>query len=425
MACPPSWPGYQHHSIAGTSSAQERSTGDPASTTTTVRGCTAATARISSTWRPGSDRSSRSRPSVSQSPSRPTTTTAASRTAAASTARSKASAGSGGAQRSSIDDSEARARRFGTRRAARRRRRRQFQPTHCRPGCRRSSARRRRTASPWRSCGAGTGERRRGAVGTCAVGDDRPIRRCPRPAPACRGTRPGSPAVGASPARRRRRRRTSTSTPGVPSARRRITTVERGCPAAAPTPDSPTPTPSPRRARSPSATVATSVGVTRALPPPWITSRSAVGPTTATLPHAGVERQRRPRSAPARCGAARQPRPPPPGPRRRLRRAAGTSAPGGRAIGAGAGAEQRQPSALGLDDVGGDLARTRPRRPASGPSGSAAPASPDRDRRGRPRAVLRVANQSEITTPSHPHSSRRIVVSSSGCSQQWVPCRRL
>ena len=100
-ARPPSWPGSQPQSTAGTDGAHDTSTGEPASTTTTVRGWTAATASISSTWRPGSASDSRSRPSVSQSPSRPTTTTAASAAAAAATARSNASSGSGGAHRSS------------------------------------------------------------------------------------------------------------------------------------------------------------------------------------------------------------------------------------------------------------------------------------------------------------------------------------
>ena len=51
-----------------TSSAHDRSIGDAALTTTTVRGLAAATRRISSSWRPGRDRSARSWPSVSHSP---------------------------------------------------------------------------------------------------------------------------------------------------------------------------------------------------------------------------------------------------------------------------------------------------------------------------------------------------------------------
>ena len=100
-ARPPSWPGSQHQSSPGTDPAHERSIGDPATTATTVRGWTATTASISSTCRPGSSSDVRSRPSVSQSLSRPTTTSATSASAAAATARSKASGSSGGAHRSS------------------------------------------------------------------------------------------------------------------------------------------------------------------------------------------------------------------------------------------------------------------------------------------------------------------------------------
>ena len=49
--------------------------------------------------------------------------------------------------------------------------------------------------------------------------------------------------------------------------------------------------------------------------------------------------------------------------------------------------------------------------------------------RSRPAAaeavVERVANQSETTNPSKPHSSRRISRSRRGCSQAWTPPRRL
>ena len=66
--------------------------------TTTVRGFAAATRATSSSCRFGRWKPSRSRPSVSQSGSRPTTTTAASAFRAAATARSIASSGSGGSQ---------------------------------------------------------------------------------------------------------------------------------------------------------------------------------------------------------------------------------------------------------------------------------------------------------------------------------------
>jgi hypothetical protein len=97
-AWPPSWPGYQSWTSAAAASAHGIATGEPAFTTTIVRGQAAATAATSSSCRPGSENESRSRPSVSQSSSRPTTTTAASASRAAATARSSASAGSGGAK---------------------------------------------------------------------------------------------------------------------------------------------------------------------------------------------------------------------------------------------------------------------------------------------------------------------------------------
>jgi hypothetical protein len=48
---PNSWPGNQASSTAGTSSAHGNNTGAPASPTTTVRGLTARTRRISSSCR--------------------------------------------------------------------------------------------------------------------------------------------------------------------------------------------------------------------------------------------------------------------------------------------------------------------------------------------------------------------------------------
>ena len=79
-------------------------TGRPASRPAPPRPCGAGRRRPPRSARPvgrGGRATSRSRPSVSHSSSRPTTTTAASACAAAATARSKASAGSGGAHRSS------------------------------------------------------------------------------------------------------------------------------------------------------------------------------------------------------------------------------------------------------------------------------------------------------------------------------------
>ena len=76
--------------------AQGISTGEPALTTTTVRGLTSSTASTSSRWRPGSERSGRSWPSDSHCPLEPTTTTVTSASAAAATARSNSSPVSGG-----------------------------------------------------------------------------------------------------------------------------------------------------------------------------------------------------------------------------------------------------------------------------------------------------------------------------------------
>ena len=94
-ASAPSSPGYQVTRTAAARSAQGISTGDPALTTTTVRGLASSTASTSSRWRPGNDRSGRSRPSVSHCPFEPTTTTATSAAPAAATARSNSSPASG------------------------------------------------------------------------------------------------------------------------------------------------------------------------------------------------------------------------------------------------------------------------------------------------------------------------------------------
>ena len=95
-ASAPSSPGYHVMSTAPARDAQGMSTGEPALTTTTVRGLTSSTASTSSRWRPGSDRSGRSCPSDSHCPLEPTTTTATSAAAAAATARSNSSPVSGG-----------------------------------------------------------------------------------------------------------------------------------------------------------------------------------------------------------------------------------------------------------------------------------------------------------------------------------------
>ena len=94
-ASAPSSPGYHGTSTAPARSAHGISIGEPALTTTTVRGLAATTASTSSRCRPGSDRSCRSCPSDSHCPLDPTTTTATSAAAAASTARSNSSPRSG------------------------------------------------------------------------------------------------------------------------------------------------------------------------------------------------------------------------------------------------------------------------------------------------------------------------------------------
>jgi hypothetical protein len=72
--------------IAATSSAQGSRTGEPAFTTTTVRGLACATRATSSSCRPGSAREVRSKPSDSTCSVVPTTTTATSDPDASSTA---------------------------------------------------------------------------------------------------------------------------------------------------------------------------------------------------------------------------------------------------------------------------------------------------------------------------------------------------
>ncbi len=85
-AAPASWPGNQLSSTAGTCARHGSSTGEPELTTTTVCGLAAATRGTSSSWRPGSRRSPRSKPSDSASSVVATTTTATSAPAAALTA---------------------------------------------------------------------------------------------------------------------------------------------------------------------------------------------------------------------------------------------------------------------------------------------------------------------------------------------------
>ena len=87
-------PGTRTPGRRTTSSRHGSSTGEPALTTTTVRGLAAATARTSSSCRPGSASDVRSKPSLSTSSLVPTTTTATSLVRASSTAwASSSSAG--------------------------------------------------------------------------------------------------------------------------------------------------------------------------------------------------------------------------------------------------------------------------------------------------------------------------------------------
>src|SRR5581483_3111739 len=97
--------GYQAYSTAATRSDQGIATTEPALTTTIVRGLTAATLSISSSWRPGRLKPTRSAPSRSQSALRPMTSSAASLSAASATARSSRFGGSGGAQPTVTPDS--------------------------------------------------------------------------------------------------------------------------------------------------------------------------------------------------------------------------------------------------------------------------------------------------------------------------------
>ena len=167
--------------------------------------------------------------------------------------------------------------------------------------------------------------------------------------------------------------------------------------------------------------VATSVGVSRALPPPWMTSRSALGPTTATRRPTAAAAARRPR-----CGAARSTRPPPPGP---ARPPPASRPPAPRPVGAGRHRCARPGGPAAPACRQHDRSRsTSPSASAAARRAPSAAPGPGISRSSPARAgstVVRTANQSEITTPSQPHSSRRMVVSSRSWAEQWVPCRRL
>ena len=156
--------------------------------------------------------------------------------------------------------------------------------------------------------------------------------------------------------------------------------------------------------------VATSVGVTRALPPPWIDLVVAVRADDGDAAQSRGERQHR-------CAGhhlvAQQHRP---GRRRPLGRRPAPRARRRDRPDRAAGGRRR------CACRGGRGARAWPRwwprrpRPARAPPTSELPqcrAGPGISRSSPPSAaptVLCVANQSDTTTPSQPHSSRRIVV---------------
>ena len=163
---------------------------------------------------------------------------------------------------------------------------------------------------------------------------------------------------------------------------------------------------SPSRSRSPASGVTVRCGVTLALPPPCTTAVAALGPITATRCSAPGSRGRTARARDVgRCGAGPWTRPRSPGPAAH-RSGSSTEVSGGSTRAAPTRSRSRSSRrACSATTWRG----TSPASTAAASGGPEvlrrAPASRGRARRGPPRTVAWVANQSDMTSPSKPHSS--------------------
>ena len=409
--------------------------GMPAFSTTTVRWLIAATRRTSSSCRPGSARVRRSKPSLSVIGGDPTTTTATSaRPAACSASASIASSSAAGTMpsRSASGPSPSTAGRNSSRISA------------CRPASSTAVA----LISPGRAM-ASTGSSGTVVSPSATTAPSTASVRCPIPAapsrcgPVLSGRNdvvavmlPGWPqpmpggiwshqasAVDvrcSAPSRPPSRSRYSSSSPGSPVLGSRSdpasgsgttthvwhpgATVTSACPANA--------------AASPAAGVDTVFGITTALPPPWMAGRIAFGPITATrrtragsigsaasfslrnrTNDAAAARRRRAGSTGAGTGAA-----PSVGPVRAPTRLASRSR---RITLSSSTSAATEPSATAAASC-----------PPHGPSGPGIARS--RAARAVP-AVLRAACQSDVTTPSKPHSPFSTSRSRRACSVIGIP----
>ncbi len=181
-------------------------------------------------------------------------------------------------------------------------------------------------------------------------------------------------------------------------------------------------TSSPNAAAMPARGVTGGCGSSAALPPPMIHAVSAAVPMSATEPSA---RRSRGSSASSFCSSTKLAA----AASRMSARCAGSSTDPGSPPPTPSVAPVRSASVFSRSTMRSTVARST--SPASTASVSARPnhcGGPGISR-SRPAlaagAVLCVPNQSEITNPSKPHSSRRTVVSSHSCSLQYVPLRRL